>query len=216
MAGTARSFELVDTDRTDLRFLDALSDLFAEDGTIYLVSGYFTYQGYLAIRDDIFSFLERNRQNELILIVGPASDQFSPRIAHELWKRDAFDQVQLFKQPRGLHAKLYFRDGPMPRIIIGSANITRVAIEYNTELNIMFGRGQANHPDIEPIREWVTGLVDSSKPLRRFDIVAPVLILSSLLNWSNKAMILPPRNVVLRAIPILLLLLLFGSIMRII
>lgn len=202
---------LLDTDRSDVRFQEALADLFAEDGTIYIVSGYFTYQGYLAIRDDVVSFLERSRDNELIAVVSPASDQFSPRIARDLWALDEYDQVELYKQPRGLHAKLYIRDGPNPTCLIGSANITQVAFKYNIEINVEITRESIDHPDLRPFHEWMLKLVETSDPLRRRDLLPPYQVGGSVANWSNKARYLPKRNVALRAIPILLLLMFFSG-----
>ncbi len=206
------SVQLLDTDRSDTRFRDALGELFSGDGTVYLVSGYFTYQGYRAIRDDIVSFLERSRENELIAIVGPASDQFSSRIAYDLWELDNHDQVSLYKQPRGLHAKLYLRDGPNPTCIIGSANITQVAFKYNIELNLSMTRDRIEHPDLKPFLDWTIELIGTSEPLRRRDLFPPVQVGGSIVNWSNKARHLPKRNVALRTIPVLLLLLFFAAI----
>ncbi|ARS89147.1 phospholipase D family protein [Natrarchaeobaculum aegyptiacum] len=205
------SVRLLDTDHSDIRFQEALADLFAEDGTIYIVSGYFTYQGYLAIRDDIVSFLERSRDNELITVVSPASDQFSPRIAHDLWSLDEHDQVQIYKQPRGLHAKLYIREGPNPTCLIGSANITQVAFRYNIEINVEITRESIDHPDLQPFHEWILELVETSDPLRRRDLLPPYQVGGSVANWSNKARYLPKRNVALRAIPVLLLLVFFSG-----
>lgn len=185
---------------------EALADLFAGDGTVYIVSGYFTYQGYLAIRDDVVSFLERSRENELVVVVGPASDQFSSRIAYDLWKLDDHDQVELYKRSRGLHAKLYVRDGPEPRCIVSSANITKVAFEYNVELGVEMTRERSDHPDVRQYLDWAEDLVASSEPLRRRDVLGPVQVGSAVANWSNKAWLLPTRNVALRVIPVLLLL----------
>ncbi|ELZ05335.1 hypothetical protein C482_02256 [Natrialba chahannaoensis JCM 10990] len=196
------------------RFEDALADLFAGDGTVYLISGYFTYQGYCRVRDDIDSFLERSQENELIVVVGPASDQFSARIAEDLWAHDEHDQVSLYKRARGLHAKLYLRDGPDPVCIIGSANITQVAFEYNVELSAELVRDSIDHPDLRPFLEWATQLTANATPLRRRDILGPVQIGCSLINWSNKARLLPPRNVVLRVVPVLLLLVVLAGLFR--
>lgn len=208
---TEPSIRLLDTHGSEIRFQEALSDLFAGDGTIYIVSGYFTYQGYLAIRDDIVSFLERSRENELISVVSPAADQFSPQIAHDLWSLDDHDQVRLYKQSR-LHAKLYFRDGPNPTCIIGSANITQVAFKYNIEVNAKITREAVDHPDLKPFHEWMRDLVDASDPLRRRDIFAPFQVSGSIVNWSNKARHLPKRNVALRVVPIIFLLMLVSGI----
>lgn len=209
------SVRLLDTDDSDIRFQEALSELFDGDGTIYLISGYFTYQGYLSIRENIVSFLERSRENELVAIVSPASDQFSARIAHDLWKLDGHGQVQLYKQSRGLHAKLYFRDGPNPRCIVGSANITQVAFRYNIELNVDMSRESTDHPDLKPFLDWITNLLESSRPLRRRDIFAPVQVGGSFVNWSNKARLLPKRDVAIRVIPVLLLVFFFSGLLQV-
>ena len=214
MRDSQRSVELLGTDDSDLQFREALADLFTGDGTIYLVSGYFTYLGYRSIRPDIAAFLERSRDNELVVIVGPASDQFSARIAYDLWKLDEYDQVQIYKRSRGLHAKLYLRDGPNPRCIIGSGNITQVAFEYNVELNVDVRRPSSDHPDIEQFLGWLEEMIDAAEPLRRRDILGPMQIASSFVNWSNKARLLPMRNVALRVIPILLLILVLGAGLR--
>lgn len=205
MTRTESTVGLLGTLDDDRRVQAALGDLFAGDGTIYIISGYFTYNGYRSIRDDIVSFLERSPDNELIAVVGPASDQFSARIAHDLWDVDDNDQVRIYKQPRGLHAKLYVRDGPEPRCIVGSANITQVAFEYNIELGVEMTRADSDHPDLEPFLEWADRLVARSEPLRRRDIIGPVQVGSSVANWSNKARLLPARNVALRMTPVILL-----------
>ncbi|MEY7850171.1 phospholipase D family protein [Natrarchaeobius sp. A-rgal3] len=210
------SLGLLSTNGIGRRIQEGLTELFGGNGTVYLVSGYFTYQGYRSIRADVVSFLERSRDNELVVIVGPASDQFSPRIAYDLWTLDDHDQVQLYKQSRGLHAKLYLRDGPNPTCIIGSANITQVAFEYNVELNLQLTRERPDHPDIEPFLEWLEEIIATSKPLRRRDLFPPVLVGSSFVNWSNKARLLPMRNVVLRVIPILLLLFVLAGLFRLV
>ncbi|GAB3025133.1 phospholipase D family protein [Natronobiforma cellulositropha] len=209
-----QTVDLLGTNDGERRVLDSLADLFAGDGTIYLVSGYFTYQGYRSIRDDVVSFLERSPENQLRVVVGPASDQFSSRIAYDLWALDAGDQVRIYKQPRGLHAKLYLRDGPEPLCIIGSANITQVAFEYNVELGLEMRRETVDHPDLKPFLEWAEHLVETSAPLRRRDVFAPVQVGSSFVNWSNKARLLPMRNVALRVMPVLFLVLVFSGLFR--
>ncbi|ADD04595.1 PLD domain protein [Natrialba magadii ATCC 43099] len=205
---------LLNTTDSTRRFEDALIDLFDDNGTVYLISGYFTYQGYSRIRDAIVSFLERSRENELIVIVGPASDQFSARIARDLWAHDDHEQVSLYKHTRGLHVKLYLRDGPDPVCIIGSANITQVAFEYNVELSVELVRDSIDHPDLQPFFEWVTELMAAATPLRRRDIFGPVQVGCAVINWSNKARLLPIRNVVLRAVPVLVLLVILAGLFR--
>lgn len=211
---TEPTLRLLDTDATDIRFQDALSDLFSGDGTIYIISGYFTYHGYRSIRDDIIAFLERSRENKLITVVGPASDQFSARIAYDLWKLDDHNQIKIYKQPRGLHAKLYLRDGPNPTCLIGSANITQVAFRYNIELNIEITRESTDDADFKPLLEWAEELVAASAPLRRRDILAPMQFGGSIRNWSNKAKLLPKRDVVIRVIPFVMVVLLLSMLFR--
>jgi len=210
------SVRLLETDDSDRRFRDALAELFAGDGTVYVVSGYFTYHGYLGIREGIVSFLSRSPENRLILVVGPASDQFSAKIAHDLWTLDDHGQVSLYKQPRGLHAKLYARDGPEPICIVGSANITRVAFAYNVELNVELRYESSDHPELKQFLEWADGLVARSEPLRRRDVFGPVQVGNSVVNWTNKARLLPKRDVALRLIPVLVLLLLLSGLFRLI
>ena len=208
----SRTLRVIEAGRGESQFQEALADLFAGDGTIYLVSGYFTYQGYREIREEIVTFLERSRDNELVAVVSPASDQFSARIAQDLWRLDEHDQVRLYKHSRGLHAKLYLRDGPDPTCILGSANITQVAFKYNVELNVEITRDRIDHPDLEPFLEWTHELVEASTPLRRRDLLPPAQVGGSVVNWSNKARYLPARNVALRAIPVVLLILLFTGV----
>ncbi|WP_255171083.1 phospholipase D family protein [Natrononativus amylolyticus] len=207
---------LLGTNESDRRVQEALVDLFAGDGTVYIVSGYFTYQGYRAIRGDLVSFLERSRDNELHVLVGPASDQFSARIARDLWALDDHGQVHLYKQPRGLHAKLYLRDGPDPHCIIGSANITQVAFEYNVELSLEITRESNSHPDIRSFLDWTEDALAQAEPLRRRDILGPVQVVSSFVNWSNKARLLPVRNVALRVIPVLLFAVVLAGLFRLV
>ncbi len=211
---TEPSLRLLDTDATDVRFEEALSNLFTGDGTIYIISGYFTYHGFRSIKDDIIAFLDRERENELIFVVGPASDQFSARIAYDLWKIDDHDQIRIYKQSRGLHAKLYLRDGPEPTYLIGSANITQVAFKYNIELNIEVTRESTEDADFKPVLEWAEKLVAASTPLRKRDIFAPVQFGGSIRNWSNKAKLLPKRDVVIRVVPFLMAILLISVVVR--
>lgn len=208
MSDSRRTYEILDTDTTEPRFKQALSDLFDGDGTIYLVSGYFTKQGYLSLKEEIESFLDRSPDNTLKVVVGSTSDQLSPGIARDLWRMDDRGQVEIYKRPKGLHAKLYLRMGPEPECILGSANITRVAFEYNTELSLRLDGG-SDH-DLEPLQDWVDALIQDSEKLRARDVSAPALVIGSALNWSNKARLLPVSHVALRATPILLLLSLLG------
>lgn len=208
------TFELVGTGTADRRFTDALADLFAGNGTIYLVTGFFTYNGYRTIRDDIISFLERSRDNTLEVVIGPSSDQFSARIAEDLWAIDPSDQITIYKRPRGLHAKLYLRDGPDPHMILTSANLTRVGFQYNVELGMELTCTHAEHPQLSEFTDWANDFVANSSQLRKRDISTPYLIGNSVLNWTNKGRLLPRRYVLRKLVPMAILLIGLSSVFR--
>ena len=188
------------------RIQDALQDLFSGDGTIYLVVGFFTHNGYQSIRSNIKTFLERTDTNRLRLVVGPATDQFSSRIAKDLETLDRGDQVEILGYRRGLHAKLYMRDGPEPHVILTSANLTKVGFQYNVELGIEFFSKDVDHPQIVAFREWVEDLVHRSEPLRRRDLFLGVQFLNTFINWTNKGRLLPRRHIAKRIAPVVILL----------
>lgn len=199
-------FRLLRSDTEQRECRAALSRLFGGDGTIYLIVGFFTYNGYRSIREEIIDFLERDPGNELHVVVGPATDQFSPRIAQDLRSLAAGDRVQVYTYRRGLHAKLYLRDGPDPMVIHTSANLTQVAFSYNLELGFQLVANDRSHPQIAPFIAWAEELVDRSKPMRRRDLLWIVQLLTSIANWSNKARLLPRRHIAKRMAPFLVLL----------
>lgn len=198
-------YTILRSDGSGRSVTDALTGLFAGDGTIYLVVGYFTYNGYRSIRDDITGFLDRSPENELKIVVGTGSDQFSPRIAHDLRSFDNEDQIEILTYQRGLHAKLYLRDGPNPHLILTSANLTQVGFRYNLELGIEVRETQRNSPLIQPFLHWVSELIDRSRPVRQRDLLWPVQFWSTLINWSNKGRLLPRRYLAKRVTPVVLL-----------
>lgn len=193
---------------------DALGELFDGNGTICLVVGYFTYNGYRSLRGDIERFLDRSPDNELVVVVGTASDQFSPRIARDLWDMDTDGQVELYRYPLGLHAKLYLRDGPDPRMILTSANLTQVAFRYNVELGVEIATHDRDHPYIEPFRRWAEELVASAKPLRRRDLFAPIQMKNTVVNWTNKGRLLPRQYVAKRIAKAAVLVVAFAFLIR--
>lgn len=205
--GTTQSpaYRLLDSNDTGRQIGQALTDLFGGDGTIYLIVGFFTYNGYRAFRSDVISFLERDPDNRLTLVVGPSSDQFSPKIAADLERIDEHGQVEIYKYRQGLHAKLYLRDGPEPMVILGSANLTQVAFRYNLELGIEISGGHSSHPHIEPFVDWAEELVAGAAPMGRLDLLVPVQIWNSLVNWTNKGRLLPAPYLAKRIAPILVL-----------
>lgn len=200
-------YQLLQSGTRGRHVADALEELFAGDGTIYLVVGFFTHNGYQAIRDDILGFLRRDPENALKLVVGPATDQFSARIARDLWTIDTDDQVAIYKYPRGLHAKLYLRDGEHPHVIMGSANLTQVGFKYNVELGIEITGSDPDHPHIAPFIEWVEAFVGTAQPMSGRDLLLPVQLWNSIANWTNKGRLLPRRHVAKRLVPMAVLIL---------
>ncbi|ARS91782.1 phospholipase D family protein [Natrarchaeobaculum aegyptiacum] len=175
---------------------DQIRRLFAEDGTIYLVTGFFTYNAYHALRSEIEDFLSRNRDNELVIVVGPAADQFSPTIARELRSVDDGDQVHLYKYPNGfLHAKLYVRTGENPAVVIGSANLTQVAFRQNLELSAYVECDGPEDERLTVFLEWIDDLLEVCEPIRRRDLFKPIMMSKTLVNWANKGKLLPSRAV---------------------
>ncbi len=186
--------ELVSNQSADLPIEESLIRLFDENGTIYVVTGYFTTGAYQFIKPAMEEFLAREQSNELIVIVSPTVDQFAAQIGHDLRTLGEDGQVQVYKYPHGcLHAKLYLRTGPNPAAIVGSVNLTRVALKQNVELSLQIDGTDPNDERIERLTEWVTALQDESEPLTRRDMFWPVMALNSLSIWANKARLMP-RN----------------------
>ena len=191
---TMTSIDIADNRLGDRQADDQIRSLFAEDGTIYLVTGYFTESGYRELRPDIADFLERSRENRLVIVVSPSADQFSPAIVSDVERLDSEDQVSLLSYPDGcLHAKLYLRTGDRPAAIVGSANLTRVGFEQNLELSVKFEDDALDGEALDAYVEWVERLVAASRPIRRWDVLRVRMIATSLGIWFNKARLLPTR-----------------------
>ncbi|EMA36347.1 phospholipase D family protein [Halobiforma nitratireducens] len=188
--------ELVNNRWGDRTVDEQLRTLFEEDGTIYLVTGFFTYNAYHTLRPDIEAFLSRSSENELVIVVGPAADQFSATIARDLWRLDSGDQVHLHKYPDGfLHAKLYVRTGEKPAVIIGSANLTQVAFEQNLELSAYVEGTGPGDERIAPFVDWIDDLLEVCEPITRRDLFKPVMLARTVTNWAKKGKLLPSRAV---------------------
>lgn len=204
------SWKLVDTMLGEHLVEDTIRDLFAGDGTIYLVTGFFTGNAYRLLRDDIADFLERSSENRLVILANPSADQFSKWVIRDLRRIEESDRLQLLKYPHGfLHAKLYVRDGPEPMAIIGSANLTRGAFDYNLELGLVVEGDGPDDPDVGRFVEWVEKVIEYSRPIKRRDLFLPVRMSMTVINWVNKGRLLPVKHVATRLTPILLVL--FGA-----
>lgn len=203
------AIDIVGTHITEARTKDAVRQLFDGDGTIYLVSGFFTANAYRTLRDDIRRFLERDRHNELVVVLGSGADQFSPSIVRDLWRLDTDDQVHIYTYADGfLHAKLYVRVGPSPTVVLSSANLTRVAFEQNLELGAVIHGDSLDDPHIRPFVQWLDDLVAVCVPIDRRFLLAPYRVMTTLRNWTNKGRLLPAGQAVRRAtLPVTLLIL---------
>ncbi|ELY51720.1 phospholipase D-like domain-containing protein [Natronolimnohabitans innermongolicus] len=190
--------ELISNQSGDTRVTDGITQLFDEDGTVYLVTGYFTNSAYRLIRPDIEHFLERSPENELVVVVSPTADQFTPEIARDLRRLDDGDErIQLYKYPHGcLHAKLYVRTGDHPMAMVGSVNLTRVAFEQNIELSVLVEPDDGDEAEIEPFLEWTEGLLSICEPFRYRDTFRPVMLFNTVTVWTNKARLLSGRTIV--------------------
>lgn len=200
------TWRLIDTLGGDSEVEAAIRGLFAGDGTVYLVTGFFTGNAYRLLRDDIEAFLERSPENELVVLANPAADQLSKWVIRDLRRLGEGTRLHMVKYPYGfLHAKLYVRDGPDPIAIIGSANLTRGAFEYNLELGLVIEGDGPDDPDVARFVEWVDEVLNYSRPIKRRDKLLPIRVAMTLSSWLNKGRLLPPIHVAGRMKPIFLL-----------
>ncbi len=183
--------------------------LFDEDGTVYLITGYFTPSAYQTIRPEIEQFLSRSSENELVVIVSPTADQFNASIGRDLLTLDDDERVQVYKYPsRCLHAKLFLRTGENPLAMVGSVNLTRAALVQNVELSVLIEPDESEDERIAQLTEWTEQLIGECRPLRRRDLLRPVMLLNTILVWRNKARLLPRKRIVTQPVVYLLVVLL--------
>lgn len=202
---TAAPLDIVDTRPGEHLVEHSIRSLFDGDGTIYLVTGFFTENAYRSIESDIAAFLDRDPANELVVMANPTADQFSKHIVQDLRSLDVAGSVRLLQYPdRFLHAKLYVRDGPEPMAILGSANLTRGAFEYNLEVGVVIEADDPGDPSVDPFIDWVQTLAAESVPITRRDLFFPIRVSRSVSNWVNKGRLISPRLAAGRATPVLL------------
>lgn len=187
---------------------DTLTRLFDEDGTVYLITGYFTSGAFETIRPAVEDFLSRSRENELVVIVSPTADQFNPAIGRELLQFRETDRVRLYKYPHScLHAKLFLRTGEHPLAIVGSVNLTRAALEQNVELCVVVEDTSSTDDVIPQLTEWTDQLIVESEPISRSDLWRPKMIFNSIVVWRQKAQLLPRKPILHQPVVYLLLVL---------
>lgn len=200
--------KIVSNQWRDERVVDSLTRLFDEDGTVYLITGYFTSGAYQTIRPDIERFLSRSPENELVVIVSPTADQFNPSIGRDLLQLDDTGRVRVYKYPDGcLHAKLFLRTGEHPLAIVGSVNLTRAALEQNVELSVLIEGTDPSDERMEELTEWTRQLIADSEPISNTDLLRPVMVLNTISVWRNKAKLLPRKPITRQPVVYLLLVL---------
>lgn len=189
-----QSFQLLNDQVWPTGVEQEIQKLFSENGTVYLVSGFFTYNAFDRLRPDIASFLRRSPENELVIMASMSADQFSPQIVRELSKLDDGDQVEIWRYRDGfMHAKLYFRDGSTPAVVLGSANLTKVAMAQNFELCVSF---EPNEPQLDELQTFVDALLERCQLVRQRDLFTPLMIYRTIANWSNKGRMITPRTMI--------------------
>ena len=166
---------------------DAVTRLFEADGTVYLTTGYFTWSGYLTLRDALLSFLARSPENEVYVVVATGADQFSRLVAHALWELDADDRVQLLTYRDGfIHPKLYLRDGPAPALVTGSANLTWDGLGKNLELVWYYAPDDRADPIFQTYCAWVEAFVDECDPVTAADLTRAARLRRTADTWLSK------------------------------
>lgn len=187
--------EVYDNRLTGRLVADAVLKLFEGDGTIYLATGYFTWSGYLTIRDALVEFLARDPDNEVYVVVSTGADQFSRLVARALWDLDVDGRVHLLSYRDGfIHPKLYLRDGPEPALVMGSANLTWDGLGKNLELAWYYA---PDEPDAVylPHLTWIRAFTAESTPVTERDLTLRARLRKTAQTWGNKGRINIPSMI---------------------
>lgn len=166
-------YSLVDNTFTERKVVDAVTDLFDEDGRVYVVAGYFSLRGYNELRSSIEDFLNRDADNRITLIIGTEPDQFAARIAYDLWDLDLESEgnVEILKyEGQFLHTKHYVRDNESPAVVMGSANFTKQGLEEHLELVSYYQAVDAEDPIATQHITWFDSVIDVATPVTEEDL----------------------------------------------
>jgi phosphatidylserine/phosphatidylglycerophosphate/cardiolipin synthase-like enzyme len=178
---------LFDNRLTGRLVADAVTRLFEADGTVYLTTGYFTWSGYLTLRDSLLSFLARSPDNEVYVVVATGADQFSRLVAHALWDLDVDDRVRLLTYRDGfIHPKLYLRDGPDPALVTGSANLTWDGLGKNLELAWYYAPDERVDPVFQTHLAWVEAFIAECEPVTTDDLRRTARLRRTVDTWLSK------------------------------
>jgi hypothetical protein len=188
--------ELFDNRLTGRLVAEAVVRLFEEDGTIYLTTGYFTWSGYLTIREHLQEFLARSADNEVYVVVSTGADQFSRLVAESLWKLDTDGRVHLLTYRDGfIHPKLYIRDGEEPALVSGSANLTWDGLGKNLELAWYYAPDDVDDPTFQLHLAWAASFVAECEPVTTDDLRRSVRLRRTTDTWLSKGRINIPSMV---------------------
>jgi len=192
---------MVETDLYDNRMTgklvaEAVLRLFDRDGTVYLATGYFTWSGYLTVRDAMQAFLARSPENEVYVLVSTGADQFSRLVARALWEQDVDDRLHLLTYRDGfIHPKLYLRDGDAPALVMGSANLTWDGLGKNLELAWYY---EPDEPDDEIYRThllWMRAFTAACTPVTPADLTWQARFRKTAETWLSKGRINVPSMI---------------------
>jgi hypothetical protein len=187
---------LFDNRLTGRLVAEAVTRLFEVDGTIYLTTGYFTWSGFLTIRESLTAFLARSPENQLCVVVSTGADQFSRLVADALWALDFADQVRLLTYRDGfIHPKLYLRDGEEPAFVMGSANLTWDGLGKNLELAWYYAPDSRTDPIFQTHLAWVDAFVAGCDPVTPADLRRRVRLKRTTDTWLSKGRLNIPTMV---------------------
>jgi len=182
--------ELFDNRFTESVVADAVLRLFDADGTIYLTTGYFTWSGYLTIRDALIEFLARDPDNEVYVVVATGADQLSRLVVEACWELADADRVHLLTYHDGfIHPKLYLRDGPDPALVTGSANLTWDGLGKNLELAWYYAPDSRDDEIFRTHRDWLDRFLEECDPITSADLSRRTRLRRTLRTWTNKGRI---------------------------
>lgn len=166
-------YSLIDNTFTERKVVDAVTDLFKEDGRVYIVAGYFSLRGYNELRSSIEAFLDREQGNRITLIVGTEPDQFAARIAYDLWhlNLESKGEAEILKyEGQFLHTKHYVRDNESPAVVMGSANFTKEGLEEHLELVSCYQATNTEDPIAVQHIRWFDAVIDGATPVTEEDL----------------------------------------------
>lgn len=170
---SSSEYSLIDNTFTEREVVDVVTELFEEDGHVYIVAGYFTLRGYNKLRLSIEDFLNRREENKITLIVGTKPDQFAARIAYDLWQLnlESKGEAEILKyEGKFLHTKHYVRDNESPAVVMGSANFTKQGLEEHLELVSYYQTTDAEDPIARKHIRWFDSVVDVATPVTEEDL----------------------------------------------